>query len=155
MDARASDRGAVYVEFIIAIVPLLVLFWGLLQVNGLLLADLMVRNAAIHAARAAVVCDSDKATSGPSGARDCAQQVADELRPSVHSITAMRVEDVEGASEVGNGPVTVTIAADYQCQVPLVAGFACGVLTGGGGLSSTATLRRKATFTNQGHYYKF
>jgi Flp pilus assembly protein TadG len=155
MDARSNDRGAVYVEFIIAIVPLLVLFWGLLQVNGLLLADLMVRNTAIHAVRAAVVCDSDKETSGPSGARDCAQQVADELRPSVHSITAMRVEDVQGASSQGNAPVTVTIAADYQCQVPLVGAFACGVLAGGGGLSSTTTIRRKATLPNQGHYYQF
>ena len=154
MGERAKDSGAVYIEFIIAIVPLLVLFWGLLQVNGLLLADLLVRNTAIHAVRAAVVCDSDKSTHGPQGARDCAQQVADDLRKSVHSITAMRVEDVQGASEVGNDPVTVTIAADYQCQVPLVGAFACGLLTGGG-LSSTTTIRRKATLPNQGHYYKF
>jgi Flp pilus assembly protein TadG len=154
MRQGTNDRGAVYVEFMIAIVPMLVLFWGLLQLNGLLLADLVVRNTAIHAVRAAVVCDSDKETHGKEGALHCAQQVADDLRKSVHSITTMSV-DVLNASDVGNDPVTVTVSAIYHCQVPLVASLACGLFAGGGGFSSFTTIERQATLPNQGHYYKF
>ena len=40
---RRRMRGAAYVELLIAIMPMLILFWGLMQLNGLLLADLVVR----------------------------------------------------------------------------------------------------------------
>ena len=57
-------RGAAYVEFLIAILPMLILFWGIMQLNGLLLADLVVRHAAVHAVRAAIVCDSEVTSAG-------------------------------------------------------------------------------------------
>ena len=152
--ARAGRKGAVYVEFLIAIVPMLTLFWGLLQMNGLLLADLVVRHAAMMAVRAAVVCDSDKDTSGESGAHDCAQQAAEATCKSVRSIRGLSVH-VTGASVTGNAPVTVTVSANYYCQVPLVAGFACGMFSGAGTGNAMATIARSATLPNQGHYYKF
>jgi Flp pilus assembly protein TadG len=149
-----DERGAAYVEFIVAIVPMLVLFWGLLQVNGLLLADLVVRNAAMNAVRAAIVCDSDEHTSGESGAQDCAQQAAADTTKAVKSIQSVGVQ-IQGASSTGNAPVTATVSASYQCQVPLVAGLACGMFGGLGALSATATFQRSATLPNQGHYYQF
>ena len=51
----ADARGSVMLEFLIAIVPLLVLFLGLLQLALLAVADLVVRHAAITGARAASV----------------------------------------------------------------------------------------------------
>jgi Flp pilus assembly protein TadG len=153
--ARARDqRGAVYVEFIVAIVPMLVVFWGLLQVNGLLLADLVVRNAAMNAVRAAIVCDSDETTSGPGAAHDCAQQAAEDTTKAVKSIQSVGVQ-VDGASSSGSAPVTATVSASYECQVPLVASLACGVFGGLGGGTGTATIERSATLPNQGHYYQF
>ena len=86
---RTSDtRGAIYAEYAVAIVPMFFLFWGLLQVNGLLLADLIVRDAAIKAVRAAIVCDSDKETSGTSGAQTCAQQAVNDVIQGETSITS-------------------------------------------------------------------
>ena len=151
-----DDRGAAYVEFIVAIVPMLTLFWGMLQINGLLLADLVVRNAAENAVRAAIVCDSDQHTSGLSGATECAQQAAEATTKPIKSIEAVAVY-VEGASASGNEPVTVTVAATYHCKVPLVGGIACGFLVGegSGGVQSIATIQRKAALPNQGHYYAF
>src|SRR5262249_36995948 len=131
---------------------------GLLQINGLLLADLVVRNAAMHAVRAAVVCDSDKDVHDDNAARgrakDCAQQAAQDVTKSVRSITTTTV-DVQGAKESGTDPVTVTVYVDYHCQVPLVGAVACGLLTGSGSLAATATIQRQATLPNQGHFYKF
>jgi Flp pilus assembly protein TadG len=156
MDHLKDDRGAVYIEFIVAIVPMLVLFWGLLQVNGLLLADLVVRNAAMNAVRAAIVCDSDEHTSGESGAQDCAKRAAQDTTGAVKSIQSGSVSvQIQGASSTGNAPVTATVSATYQCQVPLVAGLACGLFGGLGAATATATFQRSATLPNQGHYYQF
>ena len=60
MKKTSGSNGVIYVEFIIVIIPMLVLFWGVMQLNGLLLADLVVRHAAVNAVRAAIVCDSDE-----------------------------------------------------------------------------------------------
>jgi Flp pilus assembly protein TadG len=154
MKTLHASCGAVYVEFIIAIVPMLTLFWGLLQINGLLLADLVVRHAAVNAARAAVVCDSDEHTRGQAGAEECALEAASATTKSVKSIRAVSVT-VEGASESGNAPVTATVSADYYCQVPLVSRLACALVRGDRSSLAIATLKRKATLPNQGHYYKY
>ena len=153
MNERGS-RGAVYVEFIIVIIPMLVLFWGMMQLNGLLLADLVVQHAAVNAVRAAIVCDSDEHTHGQAGAEECAEQAAEATTKSVQSIKAVTVS-VAGASETGNAPVTATVVADYSCQVPLVGGLACALFRGELTTSAIATLHRQATLPNQGHYYKF
>lgn len=152
MSQTALTRGSAYVEFLVAIIPMLVIFWGLMQVSGLLLADLVVRHAAMNAVRAAIVCDSDQNAAGDAGADTCAQQAAGDTTKAVSSITATHVV-VDGASEQGNAPVTVSVSADYQCQVPLVGGLTCSLVAGG--VSSTATIQRSATLPNQGHSYKF
>jgi Flp pilus assembly protein TadG len=156
MDRASGTRGAIYVEYAVAIVPMFFLFWGLLQLNGLLLADLVVRDAAIKAVRAAVVCDSDKDTSGADGARQCAQQAVDDTVKALTSITGAEIVGaIDGASSTGNQPVTVTVVGHYSCQVPLVADLVCGAFAGSGGSADVADLERTATLPNQGHYYKF
>ena len=164
--ASLSTRGAAYVEFIIAIVPMLILFWGLMQLNGLLLADLVVRHAATHAVRAAIVCDSDEhpqdagELAAPKG---CAYEAAKMTLSAIKSFTPPGGSEpsfslqVSGASPDGNAPVTVTLRADYHCQVPL-AGFVCGFASAGapsGDRVRVAMLTRKATLPNQGAGYSF
>lgn len=55
-----SDRGgAVYVEFLLAFIPLFFLFLGMVQMGLLYGADLVVRHAAVTATRAAIVVIDD------------------------------------------------------------------------------------------------
>jgi hypothetical protein len=51
----AATEGAVYVEFLIAFFPILILFVGLLQLQAVFLTRLFVSRAAFAAARAAAV----------------------------------------------------------------------------------------------------
>jgi hypothetical protein len=160
----AADGGSVYVEFILAIVPMLSLFWGIMQLNGILLADLVARHAAVNAVRAAIVCDSQKGhvqegeqLGRPGG---CAYEAARATLSAVKSFgdpPEFEVE-VQGAEETGNEPVTATVIAKYRCQVPLAAAFMCNGWVGGegGGESPAGTiaLSRKATLPNQGASYE-
>lgn len=58
-----SDRGgAVYVEFLLAFIPLFFLFLGMVQMGLLYAADLVVRHAAVTATRAAAVVIDDDPT---------------------------------------------------------------------------------------------
>ncbi len=53
--ALRESRGVVMIEFLIAFLPILLLFLGTLQLSLLYVADLFVRHAAITAVRAAIV----------------------------------------------------------------------------------------------------
>jgi Flp pilus assembly protein TadG len=162
-----STAGAAYAEFIIAVVPMLVLFWGMVQVNGLLLADLVARNAAINAVRAAIVCDSDDTpqTGDQLGAPDgCSYRAAAMTLAAIKSFNAPGSSQpdfsvlVDGARTDGNEPVTATVFANYHCDVPLVGGLVCGVMHDEithGNSSPTAVLTRRATLPNQGAAYSF
>lgn len=154
-------------EFIIAIMPMLILFWGIMQLNGLLLADLVVRHAAVHAVRAAIVCDSEVSSAGGPQSKDqleqsggCSWEAANLTLGAIRSFGAPPnfTVDVEGASPSGNGKVTATVSATYRCSVPLVGSLVCGGLSldtaaqGAGG--GTLVLKREASLPNQGANYK-
>jgi Flp pilus assembly protein TadG len=158
-----SQSGSAYVEFIIAIVPMLVLFWGIMQLNGLLLADLVARHAAVHAVRAAIVCDSQvghpqsaEELSAPGG---CSYEAAKLALSAVQSFGAPDFTvRIEGASRHGNAPVTATVVASYRCQVPLAASLLCsGLIRDEDGIAAPRgflNLTRKATLPNQGAGYE-
>jgi Flp pilus assembly protein TadG len=163
----ADGSGAVYVEFLVAIVPMLTLFWGLMQLNGILLADLVTRNAAQHAVRAAVVCGTGKLEGGQSSesaATECANEAAKAVMKSVASFAEPGKDEpqvtttVRGASEHGNQDVTAIVSGHYHCEVPMVGAALCALvnLTGPqGAQSGPLVITHEATFPNQGHYYKF
>src|SRR6185436_6787073 len=50
-----DQRGAAYVEFLLAFIPLFIMFLGMVQMALMYAGDLVVRHAATTAARAAVV----------------------------------------------------------------------------------------------------
>jgi len=56
---KRRTRGAIYVEVLVAIIPVLIFFFGLLQLAMLYSARLVVRHAAWRAARSAVVILED------------------------------------------------------------------------------------------------
>ncbi len=56
---RRAARGAVYVETLLCLVPLLTLFFGVVQLSFVASARLVVRHAAAQAARAAIVILED------------------------------------------------------------------------------------------------
>jgi len=59
MSLRSDTRGATYVEFLIAFIPVFFLFLGMIQAGLLYTANLVVTHAAATATRAAVVVLSD------------------------------------------------------------------------------------------------
>jgi hypothetical protein len=159
-----STEGAVYVEFMVALFPMMLLFFGLMQLNGLLLADLVARHAAVHAVRAAIVCDSQAGS--PQSATElsskggCAWEAANMTLAAIKSFGAPDFSlTIDGASPHGNGLVTATVRASYHCHVPLAGPLLCGLVGGdditkpvaGGG---ALVLTRKASLPNQGANYQ-
>jgi hypothetical protein len=131
----------------------------MMQLNGLLLADLVTRHAAVNAVRAAIVCDSQAkgaqdswALGNPGG---CAYEAAKKTLSAVQSFGTPPIFTVrvEGASKNGNGPVTVAVNSVYRCRVPLVAGIVCGYLPGAADDLSFRIISREATLPNQGASY--
>jgi len=59
IDRAAAQRGAVYVEFLVAFIPILIFFLGMLQLALGFAAKLVVRHAAVKAERSAVVVLED------------------------------------------------------------------------------------------------
>jgi Flp pilus assembly protein TadG len=157
-----STHGAAYVEFIIALFPMMLLFFGTMQLNGLLLADLVTRHAAVHAVRAAIVCDSQAghpASAGELASRGgCSWEAANMTLAAIKSFGAPDFSvTIEGASPHGNALVTATVTANYHCRVPLAGPLLCGLVgddifsrAGGGVLALT----RKASLPNQGANYQ-
>jgi hypothetical protein len=154
-----TQAGAVYVELLVALVPMFTLFWGLVQLNGLFLADLVTQHAAVSAVRAAVVCEPDNHRLRPESGQECAEGAVREIlgmgaaKKTVASIQQASVS-LSGASASGTGPVTATVRAEYRCEVPLVAWLVCG-LAGGASGHASAVITRKATLPNQGAFYAY
>lgn len=59
IDLRSDERGAVYVEFLIAFLPLFLMFLAICQLALIATAEAVVRHAAYSAARTAVVVLED------------------------------------------------------------------------------------------------
>ena len=55
----SNVSGAIYVEFLVAFIPVLIFFLGLLQLGLIYTANLVVRHAAVRGARAAIVVLED------------------------------------------------------------------------------------------------
>lgn len=139
-DGDRATRGAVYVEFLIVFLPLFFFFLALVQLLFLHTANLMVKNAAVKAARAAIVVLHDDPTfyngvpTGRfSGARksDIERAAAIPLLPLVVdsnaipnlasgiSVATMKVQLMNTTSIVGRDDLlTVRVEFDYACKVP-------------------------------------
>ena len=120
-----GTRGAVYVEFLIAFLPMFFFFLSLVQLMFVQAANLMVKNAAVKAARAAVVVlhDDPKFYGGVamgsfSGGRKNAIEVAAKLPLVPLGLDAATTKVVMNSSYGRDELVKVTVEVNYTCKVP-------------------------------------
>src|SRR5688572_10094108 len=147
---RASSRGAVLVEFLVAIVPLLVTFFCLVQLAKLYSAKIVLDHAAITASRAAIVIlppNPDAPREAGRGHRDVTRAAELAMGPWKTSRAFTKVNiDARTPSEP-YGMTTVRVTATYRCGVPLGGRIVCG-------LGGTKTMTSEASLPNQGARYK-
>ena len=147
-----DTRGAVLAEFVIAVVPLLMMTFGWLQLAWLYTANLLVKHAAGACVRAAVVID-DKPfnpgkNNGPLEDIQKATRMAANVEKDRQTFTSITCEYKNDASEEDVfGTVTATVTAEYACGVPLGRLIVCGA-------DSKKTLVHTAAMPMQGAHYK-
>ncbi len=175
-----DTRGAAYVEFLIAFLPVFITFLALWQLGLLCVAKLAVQHAAVCAARAGAVAIAEpqdamhSLSDGPRGiAQDAAAMAAS---PLINGglISQMWVQFPDGAggssektsytpSESGRPPmVRVRVTAEFICTVVPVGVFVCGLakpesnIAGvGGGGATRALISAEASYPYQGARYTY
>jgi hypothetical protein len=159
-----GTRGAIYVEFLLAFLPLFVLFLGIVQLFDLNVANVIANHAVQLAARtAAVVLHDDPSyydgaeLGKPSGKRrDAVMSAAQQVLKAARSVSEVKVSfpdgpgsDTEKSSFGRDDLVRVRLDVRYQCRVPLVARMVCDAQT------TLRTLRVEAALPNQGADYAY
>jgi Flp pilus assembly protein TadG len=134
-----ATRGAALVEFVIAIVPMLMLFFTIAQFSALGYTSLLVRHAAFVAARAYAIVNPGNPDSGPATDVQTAAQMVMGRVPGMVSVQS------SGAAPMSQAMQTTTVTLLYSCTVPLGNMLVCGP-----GL--TRPITAGAAFPNQGTY---
>lgn len=148
-----ADDGAVFVETLIAYLPVMFFFMATWQLCELCAAHLIVVRSASAAARAAaVVLPDDPFYYEGTGlnAFEGTRKGDIELAAKMVLAAAPQISDdpvitVSGAS--GAGPVKATVVANFHCAAGWVS-----LVCGGGGVRS---LRAEAEYAYQGAKYTF
>lgn len=154
MKALRDRTGAVYVEFLIAFLPLLAFFLSLLQLAFVEVSALVTKHAAVTAVRAASVVLADDPIfydgvpiGEASGARRAAIEAAARARLSPVA-KEVRVKLSSGGGErtrfSPDDLATVRVEADYKCLIPIGNRIVCGIGR------PTKTLRAEASLPIQG-----
>jgi hypothetical protein len=150
---ETDTRGAVYLEFLIAFLPVVTFFFATWQFTELCAADLVLRRAASAAARAATVVLTDdphfyggQAVNAYDGdrRRDIEMAAAMILSASPHFST-FKV-DIQGKKEPGEEMIAV-VSASFRCGGGWVS------LVCGGGASRMLTARASVAY--QGAKYRY
>ncbi len=149
-------NGSVFVETLIAVLVPVIFFFSTWQLIDLFTAQLILKHAAVSAARAAIVVGADDPrfydgqavndlSKGGPRHRDVERAAALVLAAAPNLQTGLRV-DIEGNAD-GNSPITATVTSDYACHGGWLS-LACG---GGNYRRLTA----QATLPYQGAKYKY
>jgi Flp pilus assembly protein TadG len=151
-------RGAVLVEFMVAIFPLLTTFFVSLQVMQLASARLMVKHATILGARAAAVFANTAGVTPdqPTGLNQdkIENAVMGALGPFSQSVTVkVRVDD-KATCDDPYGPVTVKVEGTVRCVVPLGQTICLGRAPFGGASRASVVFKDSVTMPHQGAKYK-
>ncbi len=159
-----TTRGAVYVEFLIAFMPLFSFFLCLVQLAMLETANLIVKHAAVVATRAAVVILPDEPGKYDGVAQNRAEGLRRDKIVQAATIPLSALEDfplpeVRFPTELGGDDDRVTFGRDdlvrvqvtslYRCRVPLARTLVCGAFFG------VKRLRGEASLPNQGASYGY
>ena len=144
-----DQRGAVLAEFVVAIVPLLTIFFVFVQISAISAARIRFKHAAVIGARAAAVF-SNKGDNCP----ECSGDGSGEVNAAVRAALGSAGRSMSGVSADVNdrsnrsdpyGLVTVTVTGRYQCGVPL------GRIICGGG---SVTFTERKSMPHQGALYR-
>jgi hypothetical protein len=137
-----DERGAAYVETLIAFMPTLFFFLAIYQFSEVAAANLIVRRAAQAAVRAAVVVYPDDPRfyggAAPSARAPYMEEAARRTLRAAPEIDLAQARVSLSGNTSGNSEVTVDLSVPYRCSVfwaRLVCGFD-GVI----GLDGRATL---------------
>jgi Flp pilus assembly protein TadG len=141
----ADLAGAAMVEFAIAILPILITFFGMFQWGVCAYVHLIVKHAAFVAARAEAVIHPHMPDSGPQ----------DDVKKGVmmlfKHVKLVKEGDVTIETTLPNPMAEtldkVTVTVNYKCGIPLGNVIACGA-------AKTKTFTQSASFPNQGSYYQ-
>jgi hypothetical protein len=135
-----GTEGAIYVEFLLAFMPLFVLFLGIVQLFDLDVTWIIANHAAQLAARTAVVVLPDDPSyydgaevNHPTGKRrDAIRSAAMQALKAARSATEVRLTFPESAGGGGDKTalqrddlVRVHLDVRFQCRVPLVSKMVC------------------------------
>ncbi len=159
-----DTRGAVYVEFLVAFLPLFSFFLCLVQLAMLQTANLVVKHAAVVATRAAVVVLPDDPARYSGAAVNQVEGVRRDKIVQAATIPLSVLEDfpfpeVRFPTEENGGDdrtsfgrddlVRVQVTQLYRCRVPLARTIVCGALFG------VKRLRGEASLPMQGASYGY
>lgn len=145
-----DQRGAVLAEFVVAIVPLLTIFFVFVQISAIAAARIRFKHSAVIAARAAAVF-SNQGNNCP----ECTSTGESEVNAAVRSALGSAGAKMQGVSanvtDRSNrtdpyGLVTVEVTGQYQCSVPL-GRIICGT-------DSAVTFTERKSMPHQGALYK-
>jgi hypothetical protein len=148
-----SSYGAVYVEFLIAFMPLFIFFLSLIQFIFVCTASVVTHYSAIKAVRAAIVVLPDdpmfyggQAPGQASGARmDAILQAASvPFRTLGNSAPKLTMNASYGRDDL----VTVKVDYPYVCKVPGGRWIACGA-------NSIKTIHSEASLPNNGAEFRY
>ncbi|MFI5298021.1 MAG: TadE/TadG family type IV pilus assembly protein [Polyangiales bacterium] len=161
---RRETGGAVYVEFLIAFMPLFMTFMSIVQFGFLQIADIMTKHAAVTGVRAAVVVLPDDPANYSDaepyrvvGQRKTDIETAVKIPllvvsplplPTVTFPTSAGGSDDQTTPFAHDALVRVQVKFDYICAVPLGREIVCG-------LTGIKTLKAEAALPMQGANYVF
>ena len=124
---KSDRRGAVYVEFLIAFLPIFIFFECLAQLADMYGAKLIVEHAAYRAARAAsVVFGDDCERYGDRGKLYDIRVAASRVLEADPSIIDSHVEFPAGTGGFQHGALArVKVTASYRCAYPFADRIMC------------------------------
>ena len=148
---RRATAGAVYVEFLIAFLPVFFFFLGLVQLAFVQVANLVVKHAATKAVRAAVVVlpDDPQYYGGVPVGSYSGQRQSDIERAAQIPLGALGLLEAAAAKITvdtaysRNAMLTAKVEYQYHCKVPWGRFVVCG-------LSNFKKISGQATMTAQG-----
>lgn len=149
-DREEATRGAVLAEFVITIVPVLMMTFGWMQLAWLYTANLLVQHSATACVRAAAVVDDKPFNPGDNGSVSdiqlAAERAAEVQSAKIFDGLTCSVAN-EATEEDPFGRVRATVTADFACRVPMGRFIICGA-------GSKKQLTKTAEMPFQGARYK-
>jgi hypothetical protein len=150
---HADTSGAVLVEFLVALMPLMITFSCFVQLSQMATAKLVVKHSAVVGARAAAVISNknNNTPDQPKGENlaDIEAGVNAALGPWKKQMATVKVR-VEDSSSCDDpyGMVKVTVTAAHRCLVPFGGRLMCGAV------GATHTMEQAYAMPHQGARYK-